>query len=512
MPLDPNIILANADPARQYDPVAAMQKAQSLKAAMMQGQIQQQQLQDAADFKAQTGVTPGMAKHQQELATAQWRQQEARTAALNEKAKAEDWLADRQRRAFDWADKAVEANPEAAPQIHAQTLKMLADNAQKIGVDTSKSDDPISFTTSAAPFAPGQQDAPQVWDLNAHKTWLKDKAASVTPEAVANKRAELALAQQKADAEQWEKVPVQGGFAMYNEKTGEWRDAPSKYKPPIPASVQIHNMPPQSAQGVPDAVQKGATGQDALAAMPPNVQNVVKAIIDGRQTAPGGMAQKTPYWQGIMQNVYAVDPQWSEQRAQIRKAFTTGKDGTNIGSLNTATVHLDDYMEAAKAIKNGTFKPGNALYNKVSDLMGQPAPTDLATFSNIVAGEMANALKGTATDIEIHNIKQTMENSSSPDQFIANGKSSMKAMWQKLGTYKERYAQQIPGDTTWNPVLPSANAVFGKYGFGGQAPSGQGEGKGLTSAQLPKLSVEEAAKLKPGERFLDMNGKERVKK
>ena len=59
--------------------------------------------------------------------------------------------------------------------------------------------------------------------------------------------------------------------------------------------------------------------------------------------------------------VYQVDPQWTEQRAQVRKAFTTGTDGRNIGNLNTASIHLDALGDIAKALDNGTFQPGNAV-------------------------------------------------------------------------------------------------------------------------------------------------------
>ena len=47
-------------------------------------------------------------------------------------------------------------------------------------------------------------------------------------------------------------------------------------------------------------------------------QGTVKAIVEGRQSAPSSFAQKSPYWQDVMQKVYQVDPQWNEQRAQVR--------------------------------------------------------------------------------------------------------------------------------------------------------------------------------------------------
>ncbi len=245
----------------------------------------------------------------------------------------------------------------------------------------------------------------------------------------------------------------------------------------------IPPAPPQPAGATPDDMYKSYGAKSG----------VVKAIVEGRQSPPSGFAQKTPYWQDVMQKVYQVDPEWSEQRAQVRKAFTTGTDGRNIGALNTAAVHLDALDEAGKALENGTFRPGNQAYNYLKTAFGGSAPTTFEGIRNAVSGEMASALKGNATDAEIAQIKSTISSANSPKQLSELVNSQLGILGQKLQTYKERFEQQLPGDTAYSPVLPSAQAVFQKHQTGQQPQSGATTGKAVSLAaakQLPAMKGE----------------------
>jgi hypothetical protein len=208
---------------------------------------------------------------------------------------------------------------------------------------------------------------------------------------------------------------------------------------------------------------------------------VVKGIVEGRQTAPSGSAQRSPYWQDVMNKVYQVDPQWSEQRAQVRKAFTTGTDGRNIGNLNTASVHLDALGEISKALDNGTFQPGNALWNKAKTMFGGAAPTDYEGLKQAVAGEMDAALHGTSTIPGRDEIAATMPAKNAPGQMTGIIDTNLKTIGAKLQTYKERYEQQNPGDTVYSPVLPSAQAVFAKHAAGQSAAASGGSTQGASS-------------------------------
>lgn len=215
------------------------------------------------------------------------------------------------------------------------------------------------------------------------------------------------------------------------------------------------------------------TGEAALAKVGPQDAGTVRALATGRISLPSSFALRTPYWQRILGILNQYDPEFSEQRAQVRKAFTTGPDGKNIGNLNTATVHLDALGEASKALSNGQFVPGNQTYNYVQTLFGGAAPTNFNGIKNAAAGEIAAALKGNATDIEIHSVAQDIANKNSPQQLSEYIGTMMGILHQKLTTYKERYEQQIPGDTLWSPILPQAEAVFQKHGIQEGASSQQ---------------------------------------
>jgi hypothetical protein len=201
------------------------------------------------------------------------------------------------------------------------------------------------------------------------------------------------------------------------------------------------------------------SGQDYLDTLPKGFAGTVKALAEGRQTLTHlGFREKQPYIDAV--NVY--DPGFTEQRAQIRKSFTTDK---NIGALNTAAVHMDALGEIAKDMDNGSFQPFNAVWNRASTMLGGSAPTNYEGLRQAVAGEMDAALHGTSTIPGREAIAATMPAKASKGQMSGIVGTNLNTLAQKLNTYKERYEQQIPGDTVYSPVLPTAQAVFDKHGI-----------------------------------------------
>ena len=246
------------------------------------------------------------------------------------------------------------------------------------------------------------------------------------------------------------------------------------------ASRPVTNITLPGAPATETPQQQAATGDDYLGTLSPSLASQVKAISEGRASLPAASARSQAAV-SLRNAVFHYDPQYSDQRAQIRKAFTSGPDGKNIGALNTGSVHLDQLADAAEAMHNGSFKPGNQLYNAVSSMFGGNAPSNFDGIKAAVAGEMASALKGSATDQEIHAIQATIDRSSSPEQLRGAVTTGLHTLGAKLNTYRERYVQQIPGDTVWSPVLPSAKAVFDKYGVNPTAAAGSGSGAGGTA-------------------------------
>jgi hypothetical protein len=226
---------------------------------------------------------------------------------------------------------------------------------------------------------------------------------------------------------------------------------------------------------------KPLSGEAYLATLQPAYAAMVKAIAGGRQTQlPRG---KELAW--IMSAVNQYDPTFTNQRAELRKAFTTGKDGSNIGALNTATVHLDQLADVAKAMQNGNFHPGNEFFNATWRMFGNATPTNFEGLKSAVAGELANALKGNATDVEIANLSKSIDAANSPQQLAGVIDTHMHTLGAKLNTYDERYHAQMPEDK-WSPVLPAAQAAFQKHGVNplarAAAAGNAGGGRGATPA------------------------------
>ena len=206
-----------------------------------------------------------------------------------------------------------------------------------------------------------------------------------------------------------------------------------------------------------------ATGDAYLGTLSPSLAAQVKAIAEGRSTMPSAATRSVAAIQ-LRDAVFHFDPTYSDQRAQIRKSFTTGPDGRNVGNLNTATVHLGQLADASEALKNGSFQPGNAAYNYIATKFGAPAATNQKFVLNALAGEAAAAMKGNATDPEIAAMVASLNKGDmSPDQALGVTKSALHVFGAKLNTYRERYEQQSPNDQVYSPVMPSAKAVFDKY-------------------------------------------------
>jgi len=244
------------------------------------------------------------------------------------------------------------------------------------------------------------------------------------------------------------------------------------------ASRPVTNVQIPGLGGAP-AGQQQLTGQeflDQLTKKAPGTAAQVRAIAEGRAGLPPIGTRGSGA--ALRDAVFQYDPSFTEQRAQVRKAFTTGTDGRNIGALNTAAVHLDQFADAARALNNGRFRPGNAAFNALLAEFGGKTPTNFAGLKTAVAGEIATALKGTATDAEIKNITDSIASKNSPEQFAGYVDQMMHVLGAKLKTYQDRYQQQIPDDKSYSPILPSAKAVFQKHGIDPTASANSGGGSG----------------------------------
>lgn len=214
------------------------------------------------------------------------------------------------------------------------------------------------------------------------------------------------------------------------------------------------------------------------------------AILEGRQTAPQGAALRTPYWQRIMGAVYESDPQWSEQRAELRKDFATKNGAKQINAINTALQHTGTLGEAIDALQNTNVK---ALNDIALGLGLQIGKTPKATFDTIVGRlgpELATAYS-VGTGGERGEIEKGLAAGLGPDILQTNIGTNVKLLMGKVNSLRNQWnTNKGSGMPEFDDryLTPEARAVAQKWG---SAPTGVNPITGATPAGTPKAPAPE---------------------
>jgi hypothetical protein len=435
-------------------------------------------------------MSPGMAKNVKDLQTAGYQAEHAKSLALNEHTKAVDWLVTQQNKTYQSALDALNKDPNAAPGIHSFVLQKTAQNAQQIGVDSSKSDDPLNFVTTAAPFAPGEAEK---WDVEAQKSWLEQKVKDTTPEAVAQKRAELALQQQKADQDVWEKTPTRDGFARFNKKTGVMEAVDGGFKPPITAA--------QINLGTGQAHNTG-TGVDTSKPLAnPQAEGLARDFADGKPQP--AITSRTPAWVSDAiargRQIYAQANGGDEQGygttsgviKKSREAWAPGGAMMNTAAaVDVATGHLAARDQFIEALKNGDAAKMNDLKNYFKTQFNlSTAPNDLRTINGLVAPEIAKVVKGSTNtnESEVQDIRKSLGDDLASEIQKSGGQVFRGAMGTRLENMENQYKVAYPGKSLSRVLLPATVKTFPSvFGNGAQG------GAGATPAPAQRITATQA--------------------
>jgi len=166
------------------------------------------------------------------------------------------------------------------------------------------------------------------------------------------------------------------------------------------------------------------------------------AILEGRMSPPGSFALRTPYWQAVMGDVFQRDPQWSEQRAQIRKDFTVGKHSTEINAINTAMGHVGVLGDAIDALNNNDIKALNRIANFVGVQTGKDNVTTFNTIVHRVGPEIAKAYIGAGGSAgERGSDEKDFDPSLGPQQLKSNVGITAKLLRSKIGALENQWNQ-----------------------------------------------------------------------
>jgi len=178
---------------------------------------------------------------------------------------------------------------------------------------------------------------------------------------------------------------------------------------------------------------------------------------------------------GLISQIQKLDPNFDE--ADIDKRYNTLKEFTSTSSskaggqliaLNTLIHHADLYMDAADAMKNGTFRPGNAAYNALATMFGSSPPNNAALVARFLAGETGKvATGGVPAEGEIKGILSNLGTNASPDQMRQAGEKLLQIAAGRATPLMEK-VKDAKLDKVVRVLGPDAQAILQRRGFSGE--------------------------------------------
>jgi hypothetical protein len=201
-------------------------------------------------------------------------------------------------------------------------------------------------------------------------------------------------------------------------------------------------------------------GADYLKTLPPNIATQVQALADGRMQFPSGFALTKPFWQKMIGLVAQYDPTFNQSdynaRAKTRAAFTSGQEGRNITSYNTAIGHLEQMDHAIDALGNTPFSWWNAPAQRIGQLTGdmhtQAAIANFNTVKGAVTSEMVKSLRGSGgAEADIQYWMKRFDQADSPAALHAAVKEAASLLGSRIDALTDQYNT---GMGTSNKTIP----------------------------------------------------------
>jgi hypothetical protein len=165
------------------------------------------------------------------------------------------------------------------------------------------------------------------------------------------------------------------------------------------ASAVLANKTAQETWDAAHPKGTGATvlGMDSLSHLPVAIQELDKALIDGRLAFPAGFALKAPWWQERLQEVAQADPTFDatnyNNRAKARATLLSGKVGASANALNTALGHVGMLSSQIGGTASHSFTPFNAVENSLSQTFGSAGITNFKDTASKLADELESVYR-----------------------------------------------------------------------------------------------------------------------
>ena len=205
-------------------------------------------------------------------------------------------------------------------------------------------------------------------------------------------------------------------------------------------------------------------GDDYLKTISPTDASIVKAMVEGRKSWPGGFGTKNPYWIQKLNQAAQYDPDFDEtvykKRADTIKDFSSAKTAALIRALNQAPLHVLSLADAYDQLHNSDL--GGKWVNKTltdlqasgSDKRQLSARGAINEVKPAVADELATLYKGGyATIQDVDAQEKAFDQGLGPTESSSAIRTAAGLMMDRLHTLEEQWRNAMGPNAPMFPVI-----------------------------------------------------------
>jgi hypothetical protein len=274
-------------------------------------------------------------------------------------------------------------------------------------------------------------------------------------------------------------------------------------------------------------IQPSETGPAVLAKLPASMASQVKALAEGRLPMPSSFALAKPYWQAMLQLTSQYDPSFDASSFPARKSAITaftgmGKGAQVVSSVNRVANHLQLLWNESNKLAGP--ETGFGPLNTALAAAGQAfEPQDAKAYDTevqFIAGELEKIARNSPGTVSgVDKIISNLSRKQSTETRQSAIRAAVGIISGAIDPLKDQYNSAFTNDSTrpripW--VTPKAQQIYRDIGGVDTSLTGAGaDTNAPASGGSSVVHIQTAAQwnaLKPGTRYIDPAGVERVKK
>lgn len=201
-----------------------------------------------------------------------------------------------------------------------------------------------------------------------------------------------------------------------------------------------------------------------------NVSPVARSMAAYKLAPIQARSMATAQGRNLMNQVLAVNPgfdigRYEERYKTMKDLAPSGPLGQQAQALNTLIEHSNDMLDAADALKNGSFTPGNAAYNKIATWFGRPEANNFKQLRQYVVGETVKLIRGGGgSEEDVKAARDTLNEANSPEELSGAIRTNFGVAGGKAKVLNE-LVRDATGDQTFNIVRPEQAQIMQQRGY-----------------------------------------------